>query len=136
MIGTKADPAISPAIVKAHPDQAIPRRWRWGPRWTLGERSGVWVVDKILHVAVRVEDDPTAELLDVDDFGDELDDARDAGEDAIGDGHLEVWMQAARRAEVHRQRGQEQAARFRLRKAVREGRLGGPDDGAAAAVPA
>ncbi len=136
MSGTLENPKVSPAIVKANPEQDLPTGWRWGPRWTLDDRSGVWAVDKIYHVAVRLEDDETADVLTLTDFRDELEEARDAESYAVQDRALETIAANEQRAQRYEQRRTLQSARLRLRKAVREGRLGGPDDGAAEGVPA
>ncbi len=135
IIGTKDDPKISPEIVRANPKQDISTAWRWGPWWELpGGRHGIWVVQRLFPVAIRLEHDPDVPLEDWRAFAERLEEARDAEALRVGDRKLAAFTLCERRAELRRLAAGRRQALRRIREQVADGRLGGPDDGAVAGV--
>lgn len=87
--GTLERPAVASRTVHANSGQELPDfRWREGQEWRIGDRWGIWAIDRIYHVAVRVEFDDSVPAISSSRFDQQLDDARMADELAAADAHL------------------------------------------------
>lgn len=71
------DPKVSPIVVRAHPEQTMSSLWRWGPVWQDERGEGIWAIDRIFRVGVRILTDPAEPLVSWQYFTTLLDDARD-----------------------------------------------------------
>lgn len=128
-IGTLTNPDVREEIVRAHPDQNVSTLYRWGPRWEDGARGGIWVVNTIYHVALRMEWDADLPVEDFKDFTRRLEAARELPDRRIADEKMRAFSKAeALSAKLSRSQRRRHAL-DRVRQAVAAGSIGGPDDG-------
>lgn len=120
-------PRVSPTEVHANPDGQTSHR-RWGPRWTEEDREGIWVIDTIWNIAVRVVDDESQPIVDASTFDGRINRAVEDVQFATADRYLEGLTPKARKP---RKRAPKPAALDQLRNKVATGDIGGASDGVA-----